>query len=229
MRADWRLRAYCGLTSASLMTLLHTVVSSVRNLATSEGVLPTGSSCSSRSLASTDGWRIRSDMSRLIFSTIAGGVPWGAAAANQDTERNPGATVSAIVGVSGNTGRRLSAATAIILAFSDAMQRQRRNNRVEHHIDVARDQIVERRPCPPIRNVHHFDAGSRLEQLCRQKCRRADSLRRISQLLRICLCEGNQLRQRFSANFVLVTSRTLGTVANKEIAANVEGSKLTSA
>ena len=116
--ADRWHRAYCGWTPASFMTLLHSVVSAFKNLAASGGVLPTGSSCSSRSLASIAGRRIRSDMSRLIFSTIAGGVPWGAAAANHETDRNPGATDSEIVGMSGNTRKRWSPATAMILAFS---------------------------------------------------------------------------------------------------------------
>src|SRR5262245_29213296 len=44
-------------------------------------------------------------------------------------------------------------------------QRQYRTGVVEHHMDAARDQIVERRSRATIRHVQHLDSGHALEQL----------------------------------------------------------------
>ena len=100
---------------------------------------------------------------------------------------------------------------------------QRGDDGIEHHVDVAGDDVVERWPGAAIGHMHHGDAGARLEQLGREVGGRADALRREGELAGIGLGERDESAIELTPRLLRIT-RTFGTVATTVIGTNLLGS-----
>ena len=118
----------------------------------------------------------------------------GAKNAYQDDTSKPGTPASAI----GGSVRRVAAALErgdrepAQLAALD--QRQHRADVVEHDVDAAGDEVVERGPGAAIGHVQHLDAGHALEQLAGEMDRGAVAGRGEGDLARVGLGVGDELR-----------------------------------
>jgi len=104
---------------------------------------------------------------------------------------------------------RLSVATASILALPPSWQLQGRRELHENQIDMAGDEVVERRAGAAVGNMRHLGAGDRHEQLGCQMRGRADALRGIIELARIGLGIGHEFLRRLRRE-IGRTNSTLG-------------------
>ena len=101
-----------------------------------------------------------------------------------------------MVGTSGRSGcaRRRRDAEHADLAGADRPEHRRHGG--EHRLDVAADQVHQRRPGALVRDVDDVDAGVHLEQLHRQLRRGADAGRCVVELARTGFREGDEFRDR---------------------------------
>ena len=81
-------------------------------------------------------------------------------------------------------------------------QGQHRDRAGEHEVDMAGDHVVQRRSGPVIRNVRELDAGQRLEPLHGEVLRAAEAGRRIVELVRMGLGEGDEAIERRERSLV---------------------------
>ena len=82
--------------------------------------------------------------------------------------------------------RRARAASRFDLA-------QHRAELDEHHVDLTAEKVGERRRAAFVRDVNDVDPRHRFEQLAGKVAGRAVALRGIIELVRMRLCEGDQL------------------------------------
>ena len=74
------------------------------------------------------------------------------------------------------SGRALGAADGENLHLAGAVHRHRSRERVEEHVDMSGDHIIERRQRAAIGHVHHLDAGEHFEERRRKMRCRAHAL-----------------------------------------------------
>src|SRR5262249_26869722 len=133
------------------------------------------------------------------LSATAGNVPGGAAIAHHEVTTKPGST-SVTVGTSGSDGLRSALETASARSVpSDILVR--RCKLPEHDVDVAGDQVGQRRTAAAIWHVADSHARHRLEQLAGQMRGGADALGGIVELVGIRLRIGDQLLQARGRHF----------------------------
>ena len=88
------------------------------------------------------------------------------------------------------------------LQLAGAVQRHRGGERIEEHVDIAGDQVGQRRLRAAIGHRQHLDPGHHLELRRRQMRGRGRALGREGELARVGLAVGDQLLERVDAKCV---------------------------
>ena len=146
------------------MILVHFVVSSARNFPNAAPETVPGSAPSSSKRFCTSGIFRMASTSPSSFARTGAGVFAGATSPNQAEASKPGTPDSATVGTSGRALARLRACDRDRVDVLALHLRQHRRDVVEHHGDMAGNQIVHRRRRALVGDVHDVDAGHALEQ-----------------------------------------------------------------
>ena len=121
-------------------------------------------------------------ISAIMLSTMSFGVPLGAHSRTRSRPGRSARRASAAVGMFGKAGRALVAGDRQRLDAAGLDVRGRRPEAVEHHVDLAGDQVLQRRPGAAVRDVGDEGLGLQLEQLARQMVRGAVAGRPVVQL-----------------------------------------------
>ena len=119
------------------------------------------------------------------LSRICGGVPAGRNAPYQLSMTTLGKPSSLVVGRSGNSGVRSDANSASGVDRAGLHQRQQDRQVGIEHVDMAAEQIVDRRRRAAIGHVGDFHARRGVEHFHRDIHRRARSGRAVGELLRL--------------------------------------------
>ena len=119
--------------------------------------------------------------SELSLARMGRGVFAGAITPCHAAASKPGTPASASGGTSGRDAKRSLVVTASGRSFPAAISGSAGPRSAEHQLDIAADQIVERRRRATIGHVRHFDAGHAAEQRGGQMMEGADAAGAVAQ------------------------------------------------